>query len=281
MAPNTGGVVVAGAVLGLVASCSYSASFRDCTIACSPTSGCPSGFGCEAGVCRAAGAVASCNAVRDAAPGEDGRGSHTDDSRSLDANLACPGSDMLAGYAPSQITASATFCTNPPDGNQQSAFLNHWYREFEPSDDSCIAGPYRISAVHFACFSSRSTSTSMPSPMVTIWQYSGDVGSGKLTRSALTLLASDSLDAESCADDDQVLAFEPAVEVATGSPFVIEVDGADTFAGVGGPLETSFHLGVETNAVPRRSYLAVNCQTTLDPAPAGSDDYLISVDGNY
>ncbi len=57
-------VVVAVAV---VAGCSYGPSFRDCDIACTQASSCPDGFTCgPEGFCRASGASASCDAVRDA-----------------------------------------------------------------------------------------------------------------------------------------------------------------------------------------------------------------------
>ncbi len=56
------------ALAAVLASCGYSASFRDCAISCSDESGCPSGFTCGGeGRCRAQGATATCGAILDAA----------------------------------------------------------------------------------------------------------------------------------------------------------------------------------------------------------------------
>ena len=63
--------------LALVTSCSYGPAFRDCDIACTAASSCPDGFTCgPEGFCRASGATANCDAVRDARPAVDAPSSH-------------------------------------------------------------------------------------------------------------------------------------------------------------------------------------------------------------
>jgi len=61
-------MLVAAAASALVgAGCSYGPSFRDCDIACAGGASCPDDFTCGSeGFCRASGATASCDAVRDA-----------------------------------------------------------------------------------------------------------------------------------------------------------------------------------------------------------------------
>jgi hypothetical protein len=49
----------------LLASCSYHASFGDCTVVCRAPTECPDGFACGAeGFCRAGGATDTCASVR-------------------------------------------------------------------------------------------------------------------------------------------------------------------------------------------------------------------------
>ena len=48
-------------------ACSYGPSFRDCDITCTAETSCPNGFACgPEGFCRASGASANCDAIRDA-----------------------------------------------------------------------------------------------------------------------------------------------------------------------------------------------------------------------
>lgn len=56
-------VLVAALVASVLAACDYS-SFEDCAIACSPASGCPSGYSCgEENLCRVAGSSGTCAAA--------------------------------------------------------------------------------------------------------------------------------------------------------------------------------------------------------------------------
>lgn len=64
-------------VIALAVGCSYGPSFRDCDISCNADSSCPDGFTCGAeGFCRASGASANCDAVRDARADDAPTGTH-------------------------------------------------------------------------------------------------------------------------------------------------------------------------------------------------------------
>lgn len=85
-------VIKAVLVMTLVAgaACSYKSDFADCEVACTESTGCPSGFTCAVseGLCRSGANAASCAAVLDG--GVDGRvDAGVDDSIDA-ASAACP-----------------------------------------------------------------------------------------------------------------------------------------------------------------------------------------------
>ncbi|HEY4176394.1 MAG TPA: hypothetical protein VGM90_06165 [Kofleriaceae bacterium] len=93
----------------LIAGC-YSPSVGDCEYACGANNACPSGLECHANACRVAGALDTCDAIRDGGGGDDGGGSG---SGTPDAPDAVPPRKMfgnasqlmgLTGYTEPSLT---------------------------------------------------------------------------------------------------------------------------------------------------------------------------------
>ena len=64
------------AIVAIIPSCGYGASFEDCTITCSATSGCPSGLNCATteGLCRTGDTTDPCAAIAGDAASAGGAG---------------------------------------------------------------------------------------------------------------------------------------------------------------------------------------------------------------
>lgn len=258
---------LAAAALGL--SCNYGASFRDCTIACSAESGCPSGFSCGTeGLCRATGATNACGAASNDG-GTDGggillgdAGAELPDTR-LDITLSENNSlTAISGDSPS--------CSQT-ENVQTTGFEYEWFRAFSLSD--YLAGAFHVTNVHYTSEQATGNAT----VTIKLASYTGAVGSATLDMSLMTQLAEVIEPVPNGTIQDLVAPI--AADIPAGTAFVVEIDAEDKYV-INGPETSSFHLGANVAGATQPSYwISCSSPTTGSEVHESSDDYIITVEG--
>lgn len=255
------------AVVVVALSCGYPATFRDCTIACTAESGCPSGLSCgAAGLCRVSGATATCGAVLDARGADvqvsdvsftDGPVGSVDALRDV---LLSEGSDAV-------VPGDSPVCSS----DVTNAFRYNWFRVFSLANFS-ITGPFDITSIHLASQDSMGGSA----VTVSVYAYTGTVGASTLDRTLL--VDPPATTTTSFPNGGQLESPVPiSAHIDAGSSFVVEIDTTDDL-----PV-FRFHVGANTEPQAEPSYTWRSClggEPTMIPS-SGSDSYVISVEGTY
>jgi hypothetical protein len=273
------------ACVALTLSCGYGASFRDCAVACSSTSGCPSGFSCgDEGLCRSAGATNSCGSTA-----SDGGADQPDAGNLGSGTDAAPRDVILSETTSSDVTESGFGCTAAPTNDCPNGVTESipeqtaWYREFALSDFSGapwnVTGTFQITTVHLGCWMSSANA----SVTITIYAYTGDLYAATLDESSLTQIGSAVVtigpsQTFTCTDDVAIPISAPSI--AAGSAFVVGVSSTDTVHDSGSPpctITYAFRLGANGSGESRGSYVGGYCATG---SPIWTtDDALIAVEG--
>jgi formylglycine-generating enzyme len=160
-------------------ACAYDASFSDCTINCSATSGCPDGFSCSTseGLCRSGAATLSCAAIVDGGGGNDGNR----DGGSDGGTTRCSGLAATCGSTASDDCCS--IATTIPGGT--------FYRSYDVAADGMypstsypatvsafVLDKYEVTVGRFRQFVDASQGTQAKPPMSGAGAHAKIAGSG-------------------------------------------------------------------------------------------------------
>jgi hypothetical protein len=243
-------------VVALTWSCGYDASFRNCTIACTTTTGCPTGFACGSdGFCKSDGATAECTSSTD--PG---------DATNATTDVSVSGPQILSE------TTSNVVTTNVGCGNGDGTEATSYYRAF-PLTMFGITGAFEVSSVGFVI----EQASGSPMLRISVGTYSGTPGTTTLVGSQITLI-----NTTMTTDGSGSQGVPLAAEVPAGGDVLVEIDQLNSGSGSDAP---SFYIGANSDGETEPGYMSAQACSITVPTSVTQElgtetDILITVTGS-
>jgi hypothetical protein len=221
------------------AGCTARSQFEDCAVACTATTGCPSGLACSVdGYCRAPGAGGTCAGL---AP--DGGRDGSIEPEPVDAGPdAGPQTLTLTQTATTTLALfSLATCWDVDSGDTEE---QSWYRVFALADHGIVGRPFHVESVTVGIEESDGT----PSIRVRVGTYGGAVGAVTLDPAKLTVLASRTVTVPETSGTR--LAVPITATIPADGNLAIEVHANDLVG-----MTRSVFIGTTTSAETRFGYI--------------------------